>query len=163
MAWEERKSNKSFFRLESKKYSLKKNIQKLQKSDGTITIAPTEILKNRNYILHRIIQLKIGHRERDDVRACLDCTNTPTLTKEEQKERKGTITLEECHKVLTTFQNNKSPGNDGIQLNFIKRFGRSLEVLWLILLTHQSNKRNIPITKASSNQLIRQKQGQNSS
>ena len=34
---------------------------------------------------------------------------------------------------LKTFQNNKSPGNDGILAEFYKTFWPELEVLWLIL------------------------------
>ena len=61
-------------------------------------------------------------RGRDDIQTYLDDTNIPVLTDEEQKDCKGTISLEECHKVLKAFQNNKSPGNDGLPTEFYKTF-----------------------------------------
>ncbi len=38
----------------------------------------------------------------------------------------GPITIEECLKVLPLFKNNKSPGNDGITMEFYKHFWNSM-------------------------------------
>ena len=44
------------------------------------------------------------------------------LTEEQKLSCEGKITPEECAAVLENFQNNKSPGNDGIPVEFYKKF-----------------------------------------
>ena len=46
----------------------------------------------------------------------------PRLTEEQKLSCEGKITPEECAAVLENFQNNKSPGNDGIPVEFYKKF-----------------------------------------
>ena len=46
----------------------------------------------------------------------------PRLTEEQKLSCEGKITPEECAAVLENFQNNKSPGNDGIAVEFYKKF-----------------------------------------
>ena len=46
----------------------------------------------------------------------------PRLTEEQKLSCEGKITPEECAAVLEIFQNNKSPGNDGIPVVFYKTF-----------------------------------------
>ena len=56
----------------------------------------------------------------------LNNLNIPRLTEQQTLSCKGKITLEECAKVLESFQNNKAPppplGNDGIPVEFYKAF-----------------------------------------
>ena len=47
----------------------------------------------------------------------------PRLTEEQKLSFEGKITPEECAAVLENFQNNKSPGNDGIPVEFYKNSG----------------------------------------
>ena len=42
------------------------------------------------------------------------------LSEEQKLSCEGQITIEECKRILETFQNNKSPGNDGIPIEFYK-------------------------------------------
>jgi len=44
--------------------------------------------------------------------------NIPKLSEEEKLSCEGRITLEECTLTLQSFQNNKTPGNDGIPIEF---------------------------------------------
>ena len=44
------------------------------------------------------------------------------LTEEQKLSCEGKITPEECAPVLENFQNNKSPGNDRIPVEFYKKF-----------------------------------------
>ena len=46
----------------------------------------------------------------------------PRLTDEQKLSCEGKITPDECAAVLENFQNNKSPGNDGIPVEFYKKF-----------------------------------------
>lgn len=53
----------------------------------------------------------------------LNNLNLPTLSEEQKQSCEGEISFEELESVLKSFQNNKSPGNDGYQYNFIKAAG----------------------------------------
>ena len=55
---------------------------------------------------------------------------------ESQKDScEGMLTLKECEEVLKTFKSNKSPGNDGLTIEFYKKF-------WPLLGTHMMNSFN---------------------
>ena len=45
-----------------------------------------------------------------------------TTTTDQQELCDGVLTLNECFKVLNTFQNNKTPGIDGLTVEFYKQF-----------------------------------------
>ena len=47
--------------------------------------------------------------------------NIPQLSEEQKQSCEGGITAEECSEILETFQNDKSPGNDGIPIEFYKK------------------------------------------
>ena len=47
-------------------------------------------------------------------------TCIPQLSEEQKLSCEGQITIEECKGILETFENNKSPGNDGIPSEFYK-------------------------------------------
>ena len=44
----------------------------------------------------------------------------PTLSEGQKQSCAGKISLEELESVLNSFQNNKSPGNDGLPIEFYK-------------------------------------------
>lgn len=44
----------------------------------------------------------------------------PTLSEGQKQSCEGEISLEELKSVLNSFQNNKSPGNDGLPVEFYK-------------------------------------------
>ena len=48
--------------------------------------------------------------------------NIPQLTEEQKLTCKGKISAEECYNILESFQTNKTPGNDGIPIEFYKVF-----------------------------------------
>ena len=45
----------------------------------------------------------------------------PKLSEEQKMSIEGKITPDECALLLECFQNNKSPGNDGIPIKFYKK------------------------------------------
>ena len=114
------KSNNYFLRLESRN-KIKKNINKLQKTDGTMTTEPNEIIKLQADFYRELYTSKLGANQHD-IKQYLADLNMPKLNEEEQNACEGLISEDECHKVLKTFQNNKSPGNDGIPVEFYKKF-----------------------------------------
>ena len=46
----------------------------------------------------------------------------PTIKDEELDKIEGPLTYDECRKALETFQNDKSPGEDGFTIEFYKYF-----------------------------------------
>ena len=52
--------------------------------------------------------------------------NILKLSEEQRLSFEGEITSRECALVLESFQNNKSPGNDGIPIEFYRKFWQLL-------------------------------------
>ena len=44
--------------------------------------------------------------------------NIPTLSEDQKKFCAGKISAEECYRFLDSFDSNKTPGNDGIPIEF---------------------------------------------
>lgn len=58
----------------------------------------------------------------DEIHAYLEKVNTPKLDVEEQVLCEGELTLVECQTALNSFTKNKSPGNDGLTVEFYRKF-----------------------------------------
>ena len=58
----------------------------------------------------------------EEIQSYLDKIETPTLNIEEQGMCDGELTIEECLSALKSFANNKSPGNDGLTVEFYRKF-----------------------------------------
>ena len=56
----------------------------------------------------------------DSIKSFLNNLGIPQLSEEQKLSCEGQITIEECKGILETFENNKSPGNDGIPSEFYK-------------------------------------------
>ena len=56
------------------------------------------------------------------VKLFLNDLNIPKLTEKQKQARDRKILLEECELILETFSNNKASGNDGIPIEFYKKF-----------------------------------------
>ena len=52
----------------------------------------------------------------------MNSLNIPRLTDQQKLSCEGSITEEECIKALQSFQGNKTPGNDGLPIEFYSRF-----------------------------------------
>ena len=52
----------------------------------------------------------------------LNDLHIPTLSEDQKKFCEGKISAEECFRLLDSFDNNKTPGNDGIPIEFYKTF-----------------------------------------
>ena len=51
----------------------------------------------------------------------LNDLNIPTLSEEQKNSCEGKISSEECFRILDTCQDNKTPGNDGIPIEFLQK------------------------------------------
>lgn len=114
------KNTAYFLRLESRN-KIKKTVNKLQKTDGSYTSNLKEILGMESDYYN---DLYTSRREKktEEIQAYLNKVETPTLTANEQEACEGQLTAGECFEALNSFENNKSPGNDGITAEFYKKF-----------------------------------------
>ena len=60
----------------------------------------------------------------------------PKLNDEQHDLCEGQLTYAECYKVLSTFENNKTPGNDGLTIEFYKFFWPEIGTLFVDLLNY---------------------------
>ena len=111
---------KYFFNLERRNYN-KKTISELRVENETI-------IKNETQVLHAIEKYfkdlytsgcSVTQEEYDSF---VQELRLPKLSDEERDEIEGILTYDECKQVLETFQNDKSPGEDGFTVEFYKFF-----------------------------------------
>ena len=115
------KPTKYFFDLEKRNY-IKKTIRKLKLPDGTVTTNKEEILQIQKSF-YETLYASNKHDNTDEI-AYFMSTNVSSLSENLKLLCEGPVTVDECHKVLKLFKNNKSPGNDGFTAEFYKEFWR---------------------------------------
>ena len=112
------KNNKYFLNLE-KSNKKKSCVRKIVSGDGTITADPKTIMNEfESFYSNLYSEENSGHSSSflDDLK------EFPTLTEELRNLCEGRIEYNECFKVLQSFQKNKSPGNDGLTIEFYVAF-----------------------------------------
>ena len=107
------RSSKYFLNIE-KRNNVKKHIRKLHVS-GVITTDPYQILEEQKRFYDGLYESQFNDINSKFSETFLSNLNMPTLS-EEQVE----ISSEELESVLNSFQNNKSPGNDGLPIESYK-------------------------------------------
>lgn len=68
--------------------------------------------------------MSVDSTTQDDYFEYIQNLSLPRLSDEERDNMEGLLTYEECKKVLETFQNDKSPGEDGFTIEFYIFFFR---------------------------------------
>ena len=115
------KSSKYFLNLE-KRNQVKKHIRKLQINDY-LTSNPSAILWEAKRFYMNLYQSGVKDADRDSlIDDFLNNLELPKLSDNEKQSCEGNISLEECEITLNSFKENKSPGSDGIPIEFYKRF-----------------------------------------
>ena len=112
------KSTKYFYSLEKRNYN-KKTIRKLN-IDGVITENPKHILEEQKSFYKDLYTSKETHENIQH--KFLYSPTLPKLKDEEKNECEGKLTNPECFKALKSFENGKSPGNDGLTTEFYLHF-----------------------------------------
>ena len=114
------KPTKYFFNLEKRNYN-RKTINELRKQDGVEIREEKEILKTIQEFYEDLYSSETTtSQERFD----LFTRNLifPKLSDEDREEIEGLLTLDECKSALKSFQENKSPGEDGFTVEFYEYF-----------------------------------------
>ena len=114
------KPNKYFFNMEKKNYN-KKVIIELKQPDGKITVNDHEIMSDIETFYKNLYTSNIETNS-DAFDGFVHNLNFAKLSNEEKMSLEGEITREECKNILKTFQNGKSPGEDGYTAEFYKQF-----------------------------------------
>ena len=112
------RSSKYFLNLE-KRNNVRKHIRKLCAS-GVITADPYQILEEQKRFYNSLYELQSNDINEKISETFLSNLKMPTLSEEQKQSCEGEISFEELESVLNSFQNNKSPGNDGLPIEFYK-------------------------------------------
>ena len=87
--------------------------------NGAITTDPFNILNEQRSFYQELYTSR--NKNNEAIESFLKDILIPKLSEEQKKSCEGKITSEECASLLECFQNNKTPGNDGIPIEFYKR------------------------------------------
>ena len=98
---------------------MKEHVRKLLIS-GSITTDPYCILAEQKSFYSNLYKSEVTNSKASE--EFLKSLNIHQLSDEQKITCEGQITSEECKKILETFQNYKSPGNDGIPIEFYKSY-----------------------------------------
>ena len=91
--------------------------------NGFLTTDPLKILNEQKRFYQELYE-SINSTSNNSERISLlpDNLNIPKLSETDKNSCEGKISAGECYKLLDKFQNNKTPGNDGIPIEFYKKF-----------------------------------------
>lgn len=119
------KSNKYFLSLE-KRNNVRKQIRKLCLS-RVITMDCKKILEASSDFYKNLYSSQSNVSQNDDLNRFLRDPNIPRLSEEQKASCEGRISKEECKQALESFDPGKTPGNDGLPVEFYKTFWFSLD------------------------------------
>ena len=115
---EEGEKNTSYFFNLEKYNKTCKNIKKIIHNDKEVT--------NQAEILNAIAEYYRDMYKQDNCNVeetdIFEHPNIKKLNEQDQEKVQGEITLEECSKIINLFAKNKTPGNDGLQIEFYIKF-----------------------------------------
>ena len=115
------KSNKYFLNLESYKKA-KSSVRKVFNKDGILITNPKEILQEIENFYSDLYKADSLTPCENLLSSFLENPEIPRLTAENAQACEGKLTVDECLKSLQLFENNKSPGDDGLTAEFYKAF-----------------------------------------
>ena len=98
-------------------------MRKLIRTNGEETTAPDTIMNEIHRLYSELYDEKSGIQA--DYSSCPfleDALSSPMLTDSMRETCEGQLTYFECFKVLSTFSNDKTPGNDGLTIEFYMFF-----------------------------------------
>ena len=112
------KSNKYFLNLESNKKA-KSSVRKVFNKDGILITNPKGILQEIEKFYSDLYKPDSLTPSENLLSSFLENPEIPRLTAENAQACEGKLTVAECFKL---FENNKSPGDDGLTAEFYKAF-----------------------------------------
>lgn len=113
------KSTAYFLNLETRN-RVKKTINKLQ--DGNKVVTDQNEIRELQADFYKELYRSRKSSTLDDMKNYIDSTPVISLSDDEKASLEGLITFEECQKAIKSFKKNKSPGNDGLTIEFYQIF-----------------------------------------
>ena len=123
------KSSKYFFGLEKRNYN--KKHMKSMNVEGKVLTDPKEIREAQRHFYSNLYSEKPVDLTGSDAEYFLNIPIENKLDDIAKNSCEGILTLKELSDTLPTFQNNKSPGNDGLSIEFYKTFWNDIGPLLL--------------------------------
>ena len=96
------------------------NLEKRNHIKWSITTDPFDILNEQRSFYQELYTSR--NKNNEAIESFLKDLLIPKLSEEQKLSCEGKITSEECALILECFQNNKTPGKDGIPIEFYKKF-----------------------------------------
>ena len=118
------KNSKYFLNLEKRNH-IKKHIRKLYIS-GVISTDPLSIMSAQKQFYTKLYSSSKTKLDTPDAAIFFENPNLSKLSNEASARREGKITIEECQNIIKTFQLGKTPGNDGLPIEFYNVFWSSI-------------------------------------
>ena len=128
------KSTKYFLRLQKRNYC-RKIIRKLRIQNIEIT-DPHKILYEQAQFYKTLYTSKNPNLNSEEAKSFFLQSNIPKLTEARMKSCEGILTMVECKEILKTFKNGKTPGNDGLPIEFYKIFWDEIGQDFIQCMTH---------------------------
>ena len=120
--WHEHgKNNSKCFLNLGKRNNIKMHIRKLYIS-GTISTDPFEIMDAKELFCSNLYKRQRTNQDSEEADLFLKNANISRLPEELSKSYEAKITFGEYENILGSFQTDKTPGNDGIPMEFYKTF-----------------------------------------
>ena len=119
------KSNKYFLNLETYKKA-KSSVRKVFNDEGVLITDPKKILQEIQNFYSNLCKRDPLRPSEDMLNSFLNNSEIPKLTNNEARICEGKLTVDECYRSLQLFENNKSPGNDGLTVEFYRAFWQTL-------------------------------------
>ncbi len=133
------KSSKYFFNLEKANYS-KKVMKTTYLADGSRTKDPNKILKEQRNFFTRLLT------SNENVDFDLDCDGIPKLNERDKKMLEKDITIGDLYFALKDCKNDKTPGCDGLPVEFYKMFWPLIKDVLHDAITYAYKKQSLHIS-----------------
>lgn len=151
------KSNDYFLGLE-KRNNTRKLCYEL-KVDGQLVTEFRDILYAQMQYYEILYASKLEAGFEDQCDAFLEKIDVPTLTVEEREELEKPISKKECREVLNDLAKNKSPGNDGIPVEFYQTFWNDIEDIFMESVLDGFDKGEMSISQRQAILILIKKEG----
>ena len=145
------KNSKYFFGLEKRNY-MNKNIHCLINDKGEKITNFTDISKEQNAFYEKLYQEQEVSIEDEEIikNFFIESETVPKLNEDMKIMCEGQITNEECKDAIKSMQNFKSPGTDGLQIEFYKIFWNDVSDLVLNSFKTSYSKQEMSISQKQS-------------
>ena len=122
------KSNKYFLNLENDR----KTKSSVRNDEGTLITDPKKVLLEIGNYYSNLSKSDLLTPSKDLLCSFLNHPRIPRLSVDQVQTCEGALTVSECFKCLQFSSGcNKSPGNNGLTVEFYKAFWNAVELWWL--------------------------------